>query len=108
MLGTPLGCRVKCCGPFTNLTENFLISLYFLNRLARWPRMRLTIRTLMAGSLRSRPSRCFGHPRVGVGAEAPALGLQQAHSLFIEGSIVEGLPGLRHGDPAHFDVSITA
>ena len=53
-------------------------------------------------------SRCFGLPRVGVGAEAPALGRQQAHGLFIEGLIVEGLPGLRHGDPAHFDVSITA
>jgi hypothetical protein len=35
--------RQICCGPFTNLTENFLISLYFLNRPAGGLRMRLTV-----------------------------------------------------------------
>jgi len=39
------------CGPFTNLTENFLISLYFLNRPPGWPRMRLIVLTLTAGSV---------------------------------------------------------
>ena len=43
--------RRICCGAFTNLTENFLIPLYFLNRPAGWPRMRLTVLTLTAGSV---------------------------------------------------------
>jgi len=43
--------RQICCGPFTNLTENFLISLYFLNRPAGRLRMRLTVLTLTAGSV---------------------------------------------------------
>jgi hypothetical protein len=34
--------RLICCGPFTTITENFLISSYFLNRPAGCPRMRLT------------------------------------------------------------------
>jgi hypothetical protein len=43
--------RQICCGPFTNLTENFLISLYFLNRPPGWRRMRLIALTLTAGSV---------------------------------------------------------
>jgi len=43
--------RQICCGPVTNLTENFLISLYFLNRPPGWPRMRLIVLTLTAGSV---------------------------------------------------------
>jgi hypothetical protein len=43
--------RQICCGPFTNLTKNFLIPSYLLNRPASWPRMRLTVLTLTAGSV---------------------------------------------------------
>ena len=39
-----------CCGPFTKLTENFLISLYFMNRPASSSRMRLTVLTLTRAS----------------------------------------------------------
>ena len=43
--------RQICCGPFTNLTKNLRISLYFLNRPAGRLRMRLTVLTLTAGSV---------------------------------------------------------
>jgi hypothetical protein len=56
--------RQICCGPFTNLTENFLISLYFLNRPPGWPRMRLIALTLTAGSVVTKNLRLFELARV--------------------------------------------
>ena len=46
--------RQICCGPFTNLTDNLFISLYFLNRPEGLPRMRGTA-SAQGKTLRSRP-----------------------------------------------------
>jgi hypothetical protein len=54
-----VGPRQICYGLFTNLTENFLISLYFLNRRASSSRMPLPVLTLTAGSSVTKNLRLF-------------------------------------------------
>src|SRR6476659_1026573 len=62
----------------------------------------------MQSGIAARRSRRLRAPRFGVGAEASALIRELAHGRLIEKLIVERSPGLRHGDPAHFNVSVTA